>query len=485
MDFHPAQGIQSRMSFSPVFDAQRLEAFHQEQEGRPRAGELGGALLQPHESGKAGMEHFHGFRLRAINCCQGRKPFHQPFPQHSRFRHPVPPFQNGLDGRKGAGISLFQPGKQVFFRFRKVFLLDFVQRGAATLLVPYSQGGAEQGGARQEIDGARRPFFFQRPPEVAEQVHDAASGKRLPFRIVEAPAVLAQGCVQGNVHVRIANAQGGVRSFSFRCAGDDAACFFSEPRRIGRHSDLAVADLDGAPGPLFRQRASPAIKGGGFFLRRVDPYLDGYAIAFRMPEGMAQGGRNLRCASQNNVPSCFPERVQQPGRGFRLHGGSVFKLPAFQLLRALFFQPFHVRPSFVSARTGMVGHDAGNALVRHGVPQVLQAAGHFHHAGKILRHGVWKQAGVKAVGRVPQGQEPPGQFFQSGCRFFLFFHPGELVCRNDLGREDCLCTGNGGEEFPQLPPGFPCGNQHQMPVEVISQGKQAFRHGPADRFVPG
>ena len=114
-----------------------LEAFHQEQKSRLWAGKRGGALLQTHESGKAGMEHFHGFRLRAIDGCQGRDPFHQPFPQHSRFRHPVPPFQNGLDGRKGFGISLFQPGKQVFFRFRKVFLLDFVQRGAATLLIPY------------------------------------------------------------------------------------------------------------------------------------------------------------------------------------------------------------------------------------------------------------------------------------------------------------------------------------------------------------
>ena len=473
------------MSFSPVSDAQRLEAFHQEQESRLRAGKRGGALLQTHESGKAGMEHFHGFRLRAIDGCQGREPFHQPFPQHSRFRHPVPPFQNGLDGRKGAGISLFQPGKQVFFRFRKEFLLDFVQRGAATLLAFYSQGGAEQGGARQGIDGARRPLFFQCPPKVAEQIHDTASGKRLPFRIVEAPAVLAKGCVQGDVHVRIANAQGDVRRFSFRCAGDDAARFFSQPCRIGRNFDLVVADFDGAPGPLFRQRASPGIKGGGFFFRRMYPYLDGYAISFRMLEGMAQGRRHLRCAGQNNVSTCFPQGIQQPGRGFRLHGGPVFKLPAFQLLRALSLQPFHVLPAFVSARTGMVGHDAGDALVRHGVPQVLQAAGHFQHAGKILRHGAWKQAGIKAVRRFPQGQEPPGQFFRSGRRFFLFFHPGKLVCRNDLGSEDCLCTGNGGEEFPQLPPGFPCGNQHQMPVEVISQGQQAFRYSTAGRFVPG
>ena len=302
---------------------------------------------------------------------------------------------------------------------------------------------------------------------------------------MEAPAVLAKGCVQGDVHVRIANAQGDVRRSSFRCAGDDAARFFSQPRRVGRNSDLTVADWDGAPGPLFRQRASPGIKGGGFFFRRMYPYLDGYAISFRMLEGMAQGGRHLRCAGQNNVSTCFPQGIQQPGRGFRLHGGPVFKLPAFQLLRALSLQPFHVLPAFVSARTGMVGHDAGDALVRHGVPQVLQAAGHFQHAGKILRHGAWKQAGIKAVRRFPQGQEPPGQFFRSGRRFFLFFHPGELVCRNDLGSKDCLCTGNGGKVFPQLPSGFPCGNQHQMPMEAISQGKQAFRHSTAGRFVPG
>ena len=207
--------------------------------------------------------------------------------------------------------------------------------------------------------------------------------------------------------------------------------------------------------------------------------------ALRTLEGMAQGGRHLRCAGQNNVSTCFPQGIQQPGRGFRLHGGPVFKLPAFQLLRALSLQPFHVLPAFVSARTGMVGHDAGDALVRHGVPQVLQAAGHFQHAGKILRHGAWKQAGIKAVRRFPQGQEPPGQFFRSGRRFFLFFHPGELVCRNDLGSKDGLCTGNGGKVFPQLPSGFPCGNQHQMPVEAISQGKQAFRYSTAGRFVPG
>ena len=431
------------------------------------------------------MEHFHGFRFRTVGVRQGREPFHQPFPQRAGFRHPVPPGQNGLDGREGARIKFLQSGKQVIFRFRKELLLDFIQRGAAVLLVAYSQGGAEQGGTRQAEDGPGRALFFQRLPQVAEQVHDAGSGKGFPFRIVEAPAVFPQGGIQGYVHVRVTNAQGDVRRCSLRCAGDHAARFPSQPGRVGRDPDLGVADMDGALGPDFRKGASPGVKGTGFLFRRVYPYLDGHAAAFRMLEGLAQGARNVRYAGQDDVPSCFPQGMEQMRRCFRLHGGSVRKLPAFQLLRAVLRQPVHVRPAFVTARAGILGHAAGNALVRHGVFKALQAARHFQHAGKILRHVPGEQARIKTVGRGSQRLEPAGQFFQDGSRFLLFLQPGELVRRNNLGGEDGLCAGNGGKVFPQLPAGFPCGDQHQIPVEVVSQGKQPLRYSPAGRFVPG
>ncbi len=152
-----------------------------------------------------------------------------------------------------------------------------------------------------------------------------------------------------------------------------------------------------------------------------------------MLEGLAQGARNVRYAGQDDVPSCFPQGMEQMRRCFRLHGGSVRKLPAFQLLRAVLRQPVHVRPAFVTARAGILGHAAGNALVRHGVFKALQAARHFQHAGKILRHVPGEQARIKTVGRGSQRLEPAGQLFQDGSRFLLFPPAGELVRRNNLG----------------------------------------------------
>ena len=87
--------------------------------------------------------------------------------------------------------------------------------------------------------------------------------------------------------------------------------------------------MDGALGPDFRKGASPGVKGTGFLFRRVYPYLDGHAAAFRMLEGLAQGARNVRYAGQDDVPSCFPQGMEHLRRCFRLHGGSVRKLPAF------------------------------------------------------------------------------------------------------------------------------------------------------------